>query len=116
MNAQIEISQQILTDAMSQSLFKGELGEKVAVHLANLHAEVTTYNRTDAAKLLNVARSTIYDYESQGLIKFRADGRISLAALLELQRGLSDVAGEDDRAEKEVNRKSHKQKRRVLKS
>jgi len=113
MKVEFEISQQILIDAMSQSLFKGELGQQVADRLAQLHAEIKTYNRTDAAKVLNVARSTVYKYESQGLIKFRADGRVSLAALLELQRGLA--AGESGDADESVNRKSQKTKRRVLK-
>lgn len=111
MNAQIEISEKLLTDAMAEALFKGELGEKVAAQLAGLYAQITTYNRTDAAKLLNVGRSTIYAYEDAGLITFRADGRVSLAALLEFQRGLA--AGEPD-AETEVNRKSKKAKRRTF--
>lgn len=114
MNAQIEIPPQILTDAMTQSLFKGELGEKVAAHLAHLHAEIMTYNRTDAAKLLNVGRTTVYEYEEKGLIRFRADGRISLAELVDFQRGLA--AGESDASEQGiVNRKTHTPKRRTLK-
>lgn len=121
MQAQIEISHDVLTDAMSKSLFKGELGDKVAAHLANLYAEVTTYNRTDAAKLLNIARSTVYEYEAQNLIEFDSDGRASLAALLECRRKIA-AAGADEEKKKnvgefetEINRKSFKPKRRTLK-
>jgi DNA topoisomerase IA len=122
MNPQIEIPPQILTDAIAQSaqsLFQGELGDKVAANLANLYAEVTTYNRTDSAKLLNVARNTLYKYEEQGLIKFRADdGRASLSALLELQRKLGEIKSEesDGGGNEPVNRKEQKPRRRVLKN
>lgn len=117
MNAQIEISPQVLTDAIAQSLFKGELGEQVAAKLADLYAEVTTYNRTDAAKLLNVARSTLYEYEADKLVEFRRDGRITLAALLDFQRRLGETNSEDSEdAGSSVNRKSQNRKRRVLKS
>lgn len=111
MNAQFEIPQQALTEAMAESLFKGELGEKVADRLAGLYAEITTYNRTDAAKLLNIGRSTLYEYENGGLITFRSDGRISLAALLKFQRDLSAEESEDD-SENEIKRKTRKEKRR----
>lgn len=112
----IEIPDNILPDAIRQALFKGELGAMVADKLANLYAEVTTYNRTAAAKLLNIARSTLHSYESEGVITFRADGRISLAALLEFQRSLAArKAEESDGDEKTANRKSHKPKRRSFK-
>lgn len=111
MNANIEIPNNLLTDALSNSLFKGELGEKLANKLADRYAEITTYNRTDAAKLLNVARSTLYGYESDGLITFRADGRTSLANLLNLQRKLSEL----DEGDFEVIRKEKQEKRRVKK-
>lgn len=111
MNANIDIPQNVLTDALAQSLFKGELGEKVASQLANLYAEITTYNRTDAAKLLNVARNTLYGYENAGLITFRADGRVSLATLIEFQRDLADM----ETAENEPNRKSKQEKRSLKK-
>lgn len=115
MQAQIEIPPSVLTEAMEKSLFKGELGEKVAAQLANLYAEITTYNRSDAAKLLNVGRSTIYEYEAKGLIEFRPDNRISLAALLEFQRGIARTEREESDEKTSVGRKSHKPKRRTFK-
>jgi len=109
MNANIEIPNNLLTDVLTNSLFKGELGDKVAAQLADRYAQITTYNRTDAAKLLNVARNTLYGYENDGLITFRADGRVSLATLLEFQRNLE----QSESSEMEVLRKSKQEKRKV---
>ena len=111
MQAQFEIPHEILTESLAQSLFKGDLGEKVADRLANLYAEITTYNRTDAAKLLNVARQTLYDYESDGLLTFRKDGRITLASLLEFGRN-ADLA---ESVPESVNRRTQKPKKRTVK-
>ena len=107
--ANIEISSEVLSAAVAQSLFKGELGERVAVELANLYAEVTTYNRTDAAKLLNVGRSTLHGYETDGLIKFDTDGRISLADLRAFRQSRSGTGP------KQVNRKARKNGKRQVK-
>ena len=110
MQANIEISEKVLTEAMEKSLFKGELGDKVAAQLALLYSQVTTYNRSDAAKLLNIGRTTLYDYEADNLITFRADGRISLASLLEFQRRISESEADKDH----IDRKSKKPKRRTF--
>ncbi len=90
MQAQIEIPENVLIEAMAQSLFKGELGTMVADRLAEKYAAITTYNRTDAAKLLNIARSTLYKYEANGLISFQRDGRASLADLLKFRRKIAE--------------------------
>ena len=118
--AQINIPDEVLTAAVAQSLSTGELGRQVAAELAILCAEVTTYNKTEAAELLNIGRTKLYEYEADGLIRFDSDGRISLAALRELRRKLAESgaeAGADsgDAGGKDVNRKSHKTKRRSLK-
>ena len=114
MNAQFDIPQQFLNEAIEKSLFKGELGEKVADRLADIYADVTTYNRTDAAKLLNIARSTLYEYENSNQIKFRPDGRISLSSLRDFQLSLEKKFDEDE-DEDEIKRKPHAPKRRSLK-
>lgn len=108
-NAKIEIPENLLEEAISSSLFKGELGERIAAQLAEKYAEIKTFNRSDVAQLLNVARSTVYDYENAGLLEFRQDGRISLAALVKFQREfpVADI--------KEIVRKSKLDRKRKLK-
>lgn len=111
MNVNFEVPQSVLNQAIEESLFKGELGDKVADRLANLYAEITTYNRTDAAKLLNIGRSTLHEYEKDGKIKFRPDGRITLASLLEFGRSFA-APPEDSDDDESVTRKSKREKKR----
>ena len=115
MNAQIEITPNQITETLEKSLFKGELGEKVADKIAKIYAEITTYNRTDAAKILNIGRTTLHEYEKDKLIKFRSDGRVSAADLLTFQRNFESLAEEkSSEAENEISRKTRKSRKRTF--
>lgn len=106
MNANIQIPDDLLQSAIAQSIYNGELAEKISAKVADKLAEITTYNHSEAAKILNISRSTLYEYREADLLTFRADGRISLAALLDFQRNFPEK-------EIEIIRKTKTEKRRV---
>jgi len=111
MSLSLELNEELLQNAVAVQLIKGDLGDKVARELAMMQAEVVTYNRTDAAKLLNISRDTLWKYENSKQIIFDPDGRISLLALVEFRRALKENVDEV-----EITRKTKPEGKRSLKN
>lgn len=108
---QINVGEEILQNALARKMLDGELGDQIAQKLAEMQAEVMTFNRTQAAQLLNKSRPTVNKLEKAGKLKFAKDDTISLKALLDYRRAEAETDSDEP---KEIERRPAAKKRRTF--